>query len=134
MTQNNFSDLTLDERALLDAALPFIEQFLQEMGEFYPFAMVMGKNGVISSLKPDIGEEYPTSDYLIQLYEKTIKRAFLLNAFEYHDAIICINVIIHDKKDQDAVECRFLHKQGNLHKYYILYEIRDGAYIWAVIR
>lgn len=133
MSKNNFSNLTLNEKALLEAALPFLEDFLQEMGEFYPFAMIMDKNGVISSLKPDIDEEYPTSDYLIQLYETGIQKAFSSKTSKYRNAIICISIIIHDKEDKNAVECRFLQRDQSLRKYYIYYEILNGEYNWSTI-
>lgn len=130
---SNFIALTQTEKTLLEAALPFIEGFLQEMGEFYPFAMIIDRNGVVSSLQPDIDEEYPISDYLIQFYETVIQKTFSSKSTKYQDAIVCINVIIHDKEDKNAIECRFLHKGQSLHRYYIDYEIQNGMYVWAVV-
>ena len=79
-----------DEIRLIDAAKEYLTAFLMDSGEFYPFAMIMDKNGEIYPLEHEVTEEYPDPRSLIWLYEQTffneIKKDYTLG-------ILCINVL-----------------------------------------
>lgn len=101
--------LSKEEYKLYKSTIPYLEAFINEMNGFYPFAMIMDSNGIISTIAPDIEEKSPVPQYLIDLYEKGISKEFLKEKAIYVLAVICVNVIIHteNKEDDNAVEFRF---------------------------
>jgi hypothetical protein len=57
-----------DIDGLLDAALPFAQQMLEERGEFVPYAMKLTKGGDTEMVEADAGERPASSDMLARLY------------------------------------------------------------------
>ena len=128
----NESNLQQNDKELLNAALPYIQTFLETMTEFYPFAMIQDLNGIISILSPDINNKHPTSTFLIDLYETTMHNSFSQGTM-FCSGIICINVVVHDADSRNAVECRFLHRQREGSKHYVFYKILNGKCIWETV-
>lgn len=129
MSENHIIDLEADEKILLKAALPYAQAFLDEMDAFYPFAMILDRDNVVSILSPDIDDEYPSSDYLIRLYETAVQNAFLAEGAIYRSAIICIDVVVYDGEDKNAIECRFLHERQEVKTHCVYYEKQGESYL-----
>ena len=105
--------LTKDENELIKASLPHLKLFINEMQGFYPFAMIMDNKKKISSTAPEIEDEYPNSQYLIDFYEECFKNEFNKLNCEYCIALICIDIFIHEKIDnidmkKNAIEFRLI--------------------------
>jgi len=102
MRKNN---LTKNEIKLIEFAIPYLKIFLSEMDGFYPFAAVMDNSGEIYSLEPDINEEFPNAQYLIELYKTGFEIEYKKEVKDYILAIICIDEIINeDNSKYDAVQ------------------------------
>jgi hypothetical protein len=50
---------------LLDALLPLAKQLLAQHGELYPFGGTLGTDGTVSLVSPDIGNDHPSSQQVI---------------------------------------------------------------------
>lgn len=120
-----------DEIRLIDAAKEYLTAFLMDSGEFYPFAMIMDKNGEIYPLEHEFTEEHPDPRSLIRLYKQTFSNEIKT---EYTLGILCVNVLVNtnsnglDKK-RDAVE---IGLYGKSYKKNVLlyYELRENAVIY----
>jgi hypothetical protein len=107
------NDLTTLENQLVKESLIYLKSFIEDMGEFYPFAMVIDKKGIISSVFPNIENEFPTTQYLIDLYNETFEKEYSNKATNYVLSIICIDVFIHENINnndvkRNAIEMRFM--------------------------
>ena len=60
-----------DELFLIEESKKFLKAFLLDSGNFLPFAMIMGNEGIIYPLEHEVEDEYPDSNSLIDLYERT---------------------------------------------------------------
>jgi len=120
----------MNEQLLIDSTIPYLECFLKEDQSFYPFAMIMDNRETVSIISPQIEEEYPTSEYLIDLYEQGIKKEYEENGNRYVLAVICINVFVNSgKSKQNAVEFRLLSPSTEK-KLYLKYTINDSHILW----
>lgn len=121
----------MNEQLLIDNAIPYLECFLKENQTFYPFAMMMDNDMNVSIISPDINNEYPTSEYLINLYEQGIKNAYDKNKSEYILAVICIDVFISSEANnkQNAVEFRLISPITEK-KLYLKYTIKRNYIYW----
>lgn len=81
------------------------------MGGFYPFAFAMDRDRQIVSIGASDGGEFPESQDLINLLEKSIPEDIMKG--QYILAAICIDIFIHKDIDgiatkKDAIEMRFI--------------------------
>lgn len=89
----------------------YAKVFLENMGGFYPFAIGLNNNGQIVSIGAYDGDEFPESQILIDLLEKSIPQDIKKKEFKL--AAICIDVFIKEMIDnienkRDAIEIRFI--------------------------
>jgi hypothetical protein len=63
----------LDE--LLNEALDAAEQFLDKIGEFFPFVVTMSPDGEISHAQEHLGEQPPAADETIEVLLDGLKKA-----------------------------------------------------------
>jgi hypothetical protein len=63
----------LDE--LLNEALDAAEQFLDKIGEFFPFVVTMSPDGEISHAQEHLGEDPPAADETIEVLLDGLKKA-----------------------------------------------------------
>jgi hypothetical protein len=100
--------------ALLNAVLPFAEQMLRQHGDFYPFGATIERDGKISLIQADLGEEedIPDSPELVHLlYEGLRDRAV---RGEIRGGAVCMNVSIRPEgsdEETDAVRVSLDHAQ-----------------------
>lgn len=104
-------ELTENELILTSEVKKLSNIFLEEMGGFYPFAFAMDKNQKIISIGASDGDEFPESQDLINLLEKSISEE--ITKGQYILAVICIDIFIHKningtETKEDAIEMRFL--------------------------
>lgn len=106
-------NLSLLENRLIEASIPYLRSFIKDMGGFYPFAMVMDANEIITPMSPNIDEDYPNSQDLIYLYKGDIKRKISDINSSYQLGIICIDIYLHSENDdkkqtENAIEFKIL--------------------------
>jgi hypothetical protein len=89
-----------NEIQLINACIPYLESFILDAEGFYPFAMIMNNEGLISSLYPEVETDFPEIQYLIDLYQKTIYNEYVKLGNEYVLAVICIDVFIKKRVDE----------------------------------
>lgn len=116
------------ERLLIEQTYPYLETFLIEEKSFYPFAMLMNKEMIAIPIDADIEEEYPTSEYLIDLFESGIKKEIEKKNSFYLLGIICIDVYID--KNKNGVEFRLINL-SNEKTVYLAYDIIGNKVIWS---
>ncbi|MBK5722870.1 hypothetical protein JGH11_18525 [Dysgonomonas sp. Marseille-P4677] len=120
----------MDEELLINSIIPYLECFLKEDQSFYPFAMIMDKDEIANVVSPEIDDEYPTSEYLINLYEQGIKKEYKKNRNKYVLAVICIDVFVNSEASkQNAVEFRLISPYMEK-KIYLKYTIKDNHIYW----
>ncbi|MEI6697266.1 MAG: hypothetical protein WCO13_14525 [Bacteroidota bacterium] len=128
--------LNRNENNLIKASLPYLKSFINEMNGFYPFAMIMDNNKKIRSISPDVEfeDEYPNSQYLIELYEKGIENEFKKLDSEYDIAILCIDTFLNEKIDnvelkKNAIELRLI-TSSNRKSIKLIYSIINNEVIF----
>ncbi|WP_165045746.1 hypothetical protein [Dysgonomonas sp. ZJ709] len=104
-------ELTENELLIIDEVKKLSSIFFEDMGGFYPFAFAMERDRQIVSIGASDGGEFPESQDLINLLEKSIFEDIMKG--QYILAAICIDVFINtnikeiDMKE-DAIEMRFI--------------------------
>ncbi|MDH6310685.1 hypothetical protein M2451_003548 [Dysgonomonas sp. PFB1-18] len=120
----------MNEQFLIDSTIPYLESFLKEEQSFDPFAMIMDKEGVVNIISSNIEDEYPTSEYLINLYEQGIKEEYRKIRTKYVLAVICIDAFVNSGTNkQNAVEFRLINPLAEK-RLYLKYTIRNNYIYW----
>lgn len=120
----------MSEQFLIDNAIPYLECFLIENKSFYPFAMIMDNDMNVNIISPEIDDEYPTSEYLIKLYERGINREYEKGR-KYILGLICVDVLVNNGDNgQNAVEFRLISPSTNK-KLYLKYIIEKDSIRWG---
>jgi len=121
-------ELIDDEISLIERSKEYLNAFLSESGIFYPFAMIMDNAGITYPLEHEITEEYPDSNSLIDLYERTFDNE-IKKGNEYKLGILCIDVSINSTNNtkRDAIEFRLVGAtyQKKLVQYYEITETNE---------
>ena len=109
-------NLSEDEIRIVNGVKEYSSVFLENMGGFYPFAIGLQKNKQIVSIGAYDGSEFPESQDLINLLEKSIPKD--IKEKKYILAAICIDIFIHEKIEdidtkKDAIEIRFVAPSYN---------------------
>lgn len=120
--------LNIDEALIANEVKKYSKVFLENMGGFYPFAIAMKKDKQIVSIGAYEGHEFPESQSLISLLEKSIPEEILKN--NYIIAAICIDIFIHETINgvdakKDAIEMRFINSSSS-YIAYMPYIIDNG--------
>jgi predicted methyltransferase MtxX (methanogen marker protein 4) len=91
--------------ALLNAVLPFAEQMLRQHGDFYPFGATIGRDGKISLVQADVGdeEEIPDSPELVHILYEGLRDQAVRG--EIRGGAVCTNVAIrlHESDEETDV-------------------------------
>ncbi|MFV0290460.1 MAG: hypothetical protein ACK5IJ_06100 [Mangrovibacterium sp.] len=121
--------MNTEARLLVEQSLPYIEAFLIEDNSFYPFAMLMNRRMTALPIDPDISEEFPASEYLIGLFEGTIRKELKKINNIYILGIICVDVYIDT--DIRGVEFRLFNALEEK-KFYLSYSIlNESTIVWS---
>lgn len=109
--------LTEQENLILNESLSYLDAFIQDSGCFYPFAMIMDKRGDIFSIDPNIDDEFPDSETVIQTIEEYINDEYKQQNSNYTLTIICIDVFIHEtingeQTKRNAIEIRLISPES----------------------
>jgi hypothetical protein len=104
-------EINKDEMLVIGEVKKYSNVFLESMGGFYPFAIVMKKNKQITSVAASDGEEFPDSQSLIDLLERSLSKE--RRNGKYILAAICIDIFVHDningiKTKKNAIEIRLV--------------------------
>jgi hypothetical protein len=104
-------NLSENEILIVSGVKEYSKVFLETMGGFYPFAISLQMDKQIVSIGASDGSDFPESQDLIYLLEKSISNEIIEK--KYILAAICIDVFIHEKIEdvdtkKDAIEIRFV--------------------------
>jgi hypothetical protein len=110
---------------LLDALLPFGQQMLDRYGEFFPYAAVVGGDGVVTLVGGDIGDDRPNPTALLEFLFQALRKQVQENACRA--AGLCVNVTVVDPRSGqkgDALRFVFEHSAGEAAEIYFPYRKR----------
>ena len=88
-----------DMDILLDEGIEAATQFLEENGEFCPFAVVLSAGGEVRYLQCEPDDEFTQSEGLIEITENTLKE--LAESGEVRATVLIADVFIHGKDESD---------------------------------
>lgn len=118
-----------EEKLLIEQSYPYLETFLIDDKSFYPFAMLMNRRMIAIPIEPDIEDEFPTSEYLISLFESAIRKELEKKDSAHILGVICIDVYIDT--DKNGVEFRLINISEEK-KVYLMYNISEGnKIVWS---
>ena len=98
---------------LLEALLPLAQQTLAESGEFFPFGATTSREGAISLVSGQTGEEHPTSQALIDMIVGNFQK--MAASKEISAAGLCFAVRVTPPGQSgmvDAICTRLEHADG----------------------
>jgi hypothetical protein len=101
--------------------------FLDNSDEFYPFGSILTNDGEIRPLGAFTGDDFPGSEELINVLEKSIKEG--VQNHRYIGGGIAIDVFLTSgiKERINGIEIR-LYNEELLEKCYFRYEKKGGEY------
>ena len=116
------------EESIINEIKIYSKRFIKKMGGFYPFAISINKNNEISSIGAYEGNDFPKSQVLIDLLEKSIRSEISNNKILI--AAICIDIFLYQtieglKIKKNAIEIRFL-SASDIKIEHLIYEISDN--------
>lgn len=119
--------LTKQEKQILEESLLYVKAFVEDSGNFYPFAMIMDTNEEIFSLAPELEDDFPESETIINVIEEAIGKEYDKNNNNYILSIMCIDVFVYEAINgsdvkRSAIEIRFIapdYKAVHYLEYYI---------------
>ena len=106
-----YEKLTCEEVLIVHKAKEHVNKLLDETGKFHPFAMLKDKEGNISSIFPEIGNDISDPKYLMDLYTKTFEKEYSNKCTDYIAGVICVGYSDGNKnisKRRNLVEIRLL--------------------------
>ncbi|OJU41044.1 MAG: hypothetical protein BGN96_02615 [Bacteroidales bacterium 45-6] len=118
-------EISSKEKFIIEESYPYLEAFLLEDDSFYPFAMILTNKMIARPIDPDIQEEFPSSEYLIDLLEYQIRQR--LYEEQYILGVICIDLLFDS--NQNGVEFRLISSSSEK-KLYLKYTIEDNKVQW----
>jgi hypothetical protein len=95
---------------LLNEALHAAEEFLEKIGEFFPFVVTMAPSGEISHAQEHLGEEPPAADETIDVLVEGIKQAAAKGKYKATAVVSHAHVASPDGKFQDAIGVTLEHR------------------------
>ena len=99
----------LDE--LLNEALDAAEQFLDKIGEFFPFVVTMSPDGEISHAQEHLGEDPPAADETIEVLLDGLKKAAAKGKYKATALVSdAHNTPSPDGKYNDAISVALEHR------------------------
>jgi hypothetical protein len=120
-----------DCEALLDAALPFVEEQLDKYGEFFPIGATMSPSGEITPLGGYTGNERPLSDDVIQLLEDGFRTGAKAGSYRATALFFEVRVTPPGKTSaQDAVAVRLDHRDQYSAIVFFPYVLAAGVAQW----
>jgi hypothetical protein len=102
--------------ALLNAALPFAKQQLAKHGEFFPYAVAMGRNGQIAMIAGYTGTQKPPSTEVLEMLYEGLRS----KAEENRGTAIVADVRLKGEAT-DAIQVEVEHRQGIALKVFLPY-------------
>ena len=116
-----------DMDTLLDEGIEAATQFLEENGEFCPFAVVLSTDGEVRYLQCEPDDEFTQSEGLIEITENTLKS--LAESGEVRASALVSDVFIHGKDesdpDTDAIRLSMEHITTGAVTCYLPYTIEE---------
>ncbi|WP_199140408.1 hypothetical protein [Pedobacter sp. ASV12] len=113
------------EEMMVNNILYQAEQYLKELGAFYPFGCAIDKNNRIVPLSAYSENDNPPAQELIEVLEAGIIKNF--KEGNYFIAGIAVDVLLKEAdRSYDAIEIRIVEKGNEQYKKQIKYTLKDG--------
>ena len=108
-----------DLDALLNAALPFAMEMLTKRGEFFPYGVVMSRDGEIAMIAGYTGTEKPPSTEVLDVLYEGLRT----KAEENRGAAVVADVRLK-AENTDAIQIEVEHREGTALKVFLPYRKR----------
>jgi hypothetical protein len=95
---------------LLNEALHAAEEFLEKIGEFFPFVVTMAPSGEISHAQEHLGEEPPAADETIDVLVDGLKQAAAKGKYKATAVVSHAHMPSPDGKYQEAIGVTLEHR------------------------
>ena len=95
---------------LLNEALHAAEEFLEKIGEFFPFVVTMAPSGEISHAQEHLGEEAPAAEETVDVLVEGLKQAASKGKYKATAIVTHAHVPSPDGKFQESVSVMLEHK------------------------
>lgn len=122
----------LDE--LLNEALDAAEQFLDKIGEFFPFVVTMSPDGAISHAQEHLGEEPPAADETIDVLLDGLKKAAAKGKYKATALVSdAHDMPSPDGKYNDAISVSLEHRAESPVNCYLPYKHVKGKFEYGEV-
>ena len=111
---------------LLNKTIEHASFFLKEYKEFYPFAIVRKKGGVLTPLNIFEGDDHPSSTHLLQELERLLESGF--EKYEYDAFAIGIDVTVtRFGQKHDAIQIKLNWTGEYYEDCFVPYEVKESS-------
>ncbi|HEV2969487.1 MAG TPA: hypothetical protein VGY55_05805 [Pirellulales bacterium] len=117
-----------DMDELLNEALDAAEQFLEKIGEFFPFVVTMSPEGEISHAQEYLGEEPPAAEETVDVLIDGLKQAAAKGTYKATALVSDAHLPSPDGKFQDAVSVLLEHQSEPPVTCYLPYKHVKGKF------
>jgi hypothetical protein len=122
----------LDE--LLNEALDAAEQFLDKIGEFFPFVVTMSPDGEISHAQEHLGEDAPAADETIEVLLDGLKKAAAKGKYKATALVSDAHDISSpDGNYKDAISVSLEHRTDQPVNCYLPYKHVKGKFEYGEV-
>jgi hypothetical protein len=122
----------LDE--LLNEALDAAEQFLDKIGEFFPFVVTMSPDGEISHAQEHLGEDPPAAEETIEVLLDGLKKSAAKGKYKATALVSDAHDIPSpDGKFQDAISVALEHRTEPPVNCYLPYKNVKGKFEYGEV-
>jgi hypothetical protein len=99
-----------DMDELLNEAFHAAEEFLEKIGEFFPFVVTMAPSGEVSHAQEHLGEEPPAADETIDVLVEGLKNAAAKGKYKATAVVSHAHIASPDGKYQEAISATLEHR------------------------
>ena len=96
---------------LLNEALHAAEEFLEKVGEFFPFVVTMSPEGQISHEQEHLGEKPPTADETVEVLTDGLKHAAGKGRYKATAVVSHAHIPSPDGQFQEAISVALEHRE-----------------------
>ena len=122
----NMTQTKADCEELMNAALPFAKQMLQQHGEFFPYGSAMAPDGKITQIGGYDGREHPPSAEIISLLKDGFKQGAKEKKYKATALVYDVRTTLADGGKSDAIAIALDHEANYSVVVLFPYKLQDG--------
>ena len=122
-----------DMDALLNEALDAAEQFLEKIGEFFPFVVTMAPGGEISHDQEHLGEQAPAAHETLAVLVGALKHAAAEGKYKATALVSHAHLPSPDGRFADAIGVSLEHRAEPPVNCFLPFACRDGKFEYGEI-